>query len=228
MKDLYVIVEGETEYAFVNKLLIPYWFQCGLHTNIQAILLKMKGGGHGFNNIEHFKNTIKPILYYKNEPIITTLIDHYGINSEQKLPNYKLCATETDIEKRLLCLENQLFEIVQMIKPYHFFIPNIIKHEMETLMFADPERGFELEDEKIRLEITKIANQFECVEDINHTPQGAPSKRLCKIYEHFGKKYRKINDCVDVLELTSMDIILAKCPRFNVWVKKIIDIVNVV
>ena len=54
MKQLYIIVEGPTEEEFVKRILIPYFTTNGLHTNIQPILVSMKGCGHGFNNIEHF------------------------------------------------------------------------------------------------------------------------------------------------------------------------------
>lgn len=88
MRHLYIIVEGETELEFVNRMLIPYLVNGGLKTHIQGLPIDMKGGGHGFNNIEHFKKTIRPLLYNENVPFITTMIDHYGINSERKLPNY--------------------------------------------------------------------------------------------------------------------------------------------
>lgn len=76
MKHLYIIVEGETELEFIKRILIPYFSNKGITTNMQAIAISIKGGGHGYNNIEHFKNTIEPLLSYKNAPIITTMIDY--------------------------------------------------------------------------------------------------------------------------------------------------------
>jgi hypothetical protein len=182
----------------------------------------MKGGGHGFNNIEHLKKTIKPLLFNENEPIITTIIDHYGINSEKKLPNYLNCITETEVEKRIACMEQSLLDAVNSIKEYPYFIPNILRHEMETLLFANPEEGFDLEDEAIKNDVLAIYNQFPNIEDINSTPQGAPSKRLKVIYENHNQRYNKVSLGVDIVELTGIDTILQKCPRFKAWVDKII------
>jgi hypothetical protein len=135
MKHLYIIVEGQTEAEFVERLLIPYLSNQGLYTNIQPIKITMSGGGHGFNNIEHFGNTIKPIMYYKDEPIITTMIDYSGINSEKKMPNYLNCIKNGDIEQRILCMEESLKNYVNAIKPYSNFMPNILRHELKRYYF---------------------------------------------------------------------------------------------
>jgi transposase len=224
MKHLYIIVEGKTELEFVNRLLIPFLITKGVKTHIQGLQIVMKGGGHGFNNIEHFKKTIRPLLSYENSPFITTMIDHYGIDSERKLPNYTHCIKEIDVEKRIICMENALNQAVQSIKPYDLFIPNILRHEMETLLFAHPQTGFDLEDDKIKKAVLDVCQQYPNIEDINSTPHGAPSKRLEKIFEGHGKKYNKGADAVDIAELTGIDIILEKCPRFKRWVEKIIEI----
>jgi Domain of unknown function (DUF4276) len=225
MKHLYIIVEGMTELEFVNRLLIPFFVKSGLHTHIQGVPIDMKGGGHGFNNIEHFKRTIRPLLQNTNEPIITTMIDHYGINSEKKLPNYDNCIKKAEVAKRIECMEDSLKQIVDEIKPYPCFIPNIIQHEMETLLFADPKEGFYLEDNKIKKAVVSISEAYPNIEDINSTPQGAPSKRLDAIYKASGKKYNKIVDGVDIAELIGIPTILEKCPRFRAWVENIIQIV---
>lgn len=223
MKHLYIIVEGKTELEFVNRLLIPYLVSRGLKTHIQGLPIDMKGGGHGFNNIEHFKKTIRPLLSHENAPFITTMIDHYGINSEKKLPNYLNCIKEIDVEKRIVCMENSLNQAVQSIKNYDFFMPNIMRHEMETLLFAHPESGFDLESDKIKQGVLDICAQFPNIEDINSTPQGAPSKRLEKVFEKFGKKYNKGADAVDIAELSGIKIILEKCPRFKHWIEQLIE-----
>jgi hypothetical protein len=227
MKHLYIVVEGETELEFVNRLLIPYLISRGLNTNLQGLMITFKGGGHGFNNIEHLKKTIEPLLYYENQPIITTMIDYYGINSEQKLPNYTNCVKEQDIEQRILCMEKSLSIAIQEIRPeYRFFIPNIVRHEMETLLFADPKKGFDLEDEIIKQAILEVIKQYPNIEDINSNPETAPSKRLMQIYAANGKKYVKGADAIDIAELTGINIILEKCPRFKKWVELIIETLN--
>lgn len=225
MKRLILIVEGQTELEFVNQLLIPYFTKKGINTSMHAIMITMSGGGHGFNNIEHFGNTIKPVLHNSDEPIITTLIDHYGINSESKLPGYSECKEEKDINERLIKMETKLNDYVQGIKPYRNFIPYIQRHEMETLLFADPENGFGLEDEGIKNEVLNLCKTFDSIEDINDTPEGAPSKRLADIYSNHEKKYVKIIDGIEIAELTTIEKMIERSPRFKGWVERLMEAV---
>ncbi len=227
MKNLYVVVEGQTEVQFFNRLLKPYLIQKGLHRHIQAIPIEVKGGGHGFNNIQHFKNTIEPLLFKENT-IISTMIDHYGINSEQKLPNYENCLKQVASEDRIKCMENALLAEVKSIRnDCSHFIPNILRHEMETLFFADVENGFALEDDGIQKEVAEIAAQYPNIEDINNSPKTAPSKRLIAIYEKYGKKYKKITSGVDIIAInTGIEKMLEKSPRFKNWVENLIQAVT--
>ena len=221
MKALILLVEGETEQEFVNRILAPYLVSRGLNAEIRPIMIKMSGGGHGYNNILHLRNTIRPVLNRADQPIVTTLIDHYGINSERKLPGYAAITT-IDPEERIKQMEDILSSEIQKIKPYRFFIPYIQRHEFETLLFANPDKGFEYEDDKIKEDVIELCNQFDSIEDINCTPEGAPSKRIGRIYEAHKKKYNKVSDAVDIIELTGIEAVLEKCPRFKNWVEKLI------
>jgi hypothetical protein len=221
MKALIILVEGETEQEFVNRILAPYLVSRGLNTEIRPIMIEISGGGHGYNNIQHLKNTIRPVLNRTDQPIVTTLIDHYGINSERKLPGYTTITT-TDTEKRIHQMEGILQAEIQQIKPYRFFIPYIQRHEFETLLFSNPEVGFDLEYDRIKEDVIRLCSEFESIEDINCTPEGAPSKRLGRIYESQKRKYSKVSDAVDIIELTGIETVLEKCSRFKGWVEKLI------
>jgi hypothetical protein len=221
MKALIILVEGETEQEFINHILAPYLVSRGLNTEIRPIMIEISGGGHGYNNIQHLKNTIRPVLNRTDQPIVTTLIDHYGINSERKLPGYTTITT-TDTEERIHQMEDILHAEIQKIKPYRFFIPYIQRHEFETLLFSDPEVGFDLEHDRIKEDVIRLCSQFGNIEDINCTPEGAPSKRIGRIYESHKKKYSKVSDAVDIIELIGIETVLAKCPRFKGWVEKLI------
>lgn len=227
MKSLIFVVEGETEEEFVNRLLAPYLIEFeGLNTEIRAVLIEMSGGGHGYSNIEHLKNTIQPLLHKVPEPVITTFIDYYGINSERKMPGYTSIVTG-DAERRIAHMQETLNEEVQKIKSYRYFIPYIQQHEMETLLFVNPEEGFDLEDKKIKDEVVVLCGQFESIEDINCTPTGAPSKRLEQIYQKHHKKYNKVVDAVDIIELSGgIPAVLSKCPRFAKWITRVVSMVK--
>ncbi|WP_309608104.1 DUF4276 family protein [Flavobacterium sp.] len=226
MKHLYIIVEGPTELEFINRILIPYFNSKGITSHIQGITITMSGGGHGFNNIKHFENTIKPVLNYNNEPFITTLIDYFKLNSETKLPGFLESSNMSQTDKKLEYLESKLNDVVQKIKFYNYFIPYIQKHEMETLMFANPEEGFSLENDKIKKAIIEVCKQYANIEDINGSELGAPSKRLEAIYKANNKIYDKIIDGIDIVEFSGIENIIEKCPRFKNWIESLVSLLK--
>lgn len=226
MKTLIFLVEGETEQEFVNRILAPYLIEVkGLNTDIRPIMIEKSGGGHGYSNIEHLKNTILPFLHSDSEPVITTMIDHYGINSERKMPGYNSIIS-SNVEERISAMEAILHEEIMKLKPYRFFIPYIQQHELETLLFANPKEGFALEDERIMNDVIALRNEHDSIEDINHTPEGAPSKRLTKIYEQHKQRYSKVIEAVDIIELGGgIAPILEGCPRFVRWIERVVEMV---
>ncbi len=227
MRSLIFIVEGETEWEFVKKIIIPYLVENrGVNAGMDIVMVTKGGGGHGYSNIDHFKNTVLPIMNRSDEPIITTLLDHYGINSEQKLPGFSACVKFSNVNERISKMESCLNDCLQSWKSYRFFIPYIQRHEMETLLLANPEEGFYMDGEKITNDVISLCNEFESIEDINCTPQGAPSKRLEAIYSRHSKKYNKGVDATDIAIMTGIEAMLDKCPRFKNWLDKLVETVS--
>jgi hypothetical protein len=97
-------------------------------------------------------------------------------------------------------------------------IPYIQRHELEALMFSG-RAGFELviDDEGKLREIDRIIEEYPNPEDINNNPTTAPSKRMIRI---FG--YDKTVDGEMILEMLGIESLLDKCPRFKVWIDKLV------
>lgn len=211
----------KTELEFVNRILVPYFHSQNEFGHFQAIQIKKSGGGHGFDNIEHFKNTISPLkskLSFNNNIIITTLLDYYGINSDKKVPNYSTHIKLNNVDKIIDSLEFELKKVVEEICPNNNFIPYIQKHEIETFLFANPIASFKFENNKIGLAIQEIKNQYTDIEDINSSLHTAPSKRISKVFEENNSKYNKASDAVEMMELAGIDSILNQCTRFKKWI----------
>lgn len=99
------------------------------------------------------------------------------------------------------------------------FIPYIQLHEFEALLFAS-NKGFEtFFTEKQKEKTLQIINSYDNPEDINTTPEGAPSKRIITIKDDYDK----------VLEgnLIALEVgfakIIEKCPRFKAWIERLIE-----
>lgn len=85
-------------------------------------------------------------------------------------------------------------------------------------MFSDPS-GFELvvDDRKKLKKIDLIIQEYPNPEDINNSPETAPSKRLFNIFN-----YDKTGDGELIFEMIGMDDIVNKCPRFSSWINKLV------
>lgn len=209
MKRLVFLVEGDTEIIFVEKYIIPYLYNKGFVNpmNVQKIITNRKLHKKGGNvNYQFLKNDIQRVLAQGNV-IITTFLDFFRLPTS--FPGYS--ANVADIEKIEFAVFADLGENSSVI-------PYIQKHEMEALMFSSME-GFEfIIDEEDQIDkLTAIMDQYTNPEDINSTPQGAPSKRLENIF-----KYDKVVDGELILGELGIELILEKCPRFATWMNKVV------
>ncbi|WPR77953.1 DUF4276 family protein [Algoriphagus sp. NG3] len=98
-------------------------------------------------------------------------------------------------------------------------IPYIQKHEFEALLFSNFS-GFEIviDTENQLKEIQSILDAYPNPEDINNSPQTAPSKRLESIFN-----YDKTFHSELILDEVNMEDITQKCPRFREWIDSIVE-----
>ena len=75
MKRLVFIVEGETEEAFVNTILRPYFQGCGLYNPVQCFKIKhTQGGMHKYSYVRNdVLNTIYEPNYEENSYLCTRI-----------------------------------------------------------------------------------------------------------------------------------------------------------
>ena len=213
MKRLVFIVEGDTEVIFINDVVIPYLYSLGFKNpmNAQTIITNRKQHKKGgVINYEYLKNDINRVLAQGNV-IITTFIDFFRLPTN--FPNFN-----TD--------SNLIHEIEEGISSDFGsngnLIPYIQRHELEALMFTKKD-GFELvidEEDKLIL-IENIIEEYPNPEDINSNPEKAPSKRLENIF-----KYDKVADSELIFGMLDIHTIIEKCPRFNIWINNIINILS--
>ncbi len=218
MKRIIVICEGQTEQQFCNDVLQPYFSKKNIYIDNPTI----KKTGGGIVNWEALKNQIKNHLKNESKAIVTTLIDFYGIHEHHNYPNWSAAKKETSKSLGITNIENGMLKDIDS-SLNNRFIPYVQLHEFEALLFSDINvyhNNFEANeflDYNYLIEtITKNPNP----EDINDSPETAPSKRLSKII----KGYFSNNENTKVLygSLLAQEIglqnIREKCPRFNNWI----------
>lgn len=211
MKRLYIVVEGQTEEEFVKGIIAPYLRRYGIVDVTPTLIRTSKRGRGGFVNYEHLKNDVKRLLYSsKTDFIVSMFVDFFRC---PELPHKEQYENESDhvarVEKMEKCIEQDIND--------HRFIPYIQLHEFEALLFSSNDGFGEYFSDKEENETKQIVAQFQNPEDINSSPDKAPSKRLLAIKDD----YDKVNDGNLIALVVGIDKMLEKCPRFRAWIDKL-------
>lgn len=213
MKRLYIIVEGQTEQEFVNSLIAPYLQKRGIY-NVTPILIRTsKTGRGGFSNYQYLRNDIRRLLQSEKEDFIVTMfVDFFRCPEVPGKEKWSSIANHTrQAEEMEKCIGEDIGDVR--------FIPYIQLHEFEALLFAS-NKGFETYLSQEEADKTQeIINNFNNPEEINSSPQGAPSKRLLAIKPDYDKV---LEGNLIALE-TGIGDILNKCPRFKNWIDKLTE-----
>lgn len=215
MKELIIICEGKSELMFCDEVLKSHFYALGIA--IEYPLIAHSGGG--IVRWEFLKKEIELHYNTKNDRFITTFIDYYGLYDRHLFPEWNTAHLEMDKNKRMAILEKGMIDDVSVaVKPK--FIPNILLHEFETLIFSDYTvfNRFYAPNE---FKISGLANLAAlCAidpETINNGLTSAPSKRLIANIQ----SYDKVNDGIELAKLIGLPAIRLKCPRFNAWITKL-------
>lgn len=215
-KRLYIIVEGQTEQEFVFDLLAPFFLKYGIYV-YPVMIQTSKGHKGGFVNYQHLKNDINRLLKSQGEDIVvTTFVDFFRC---PELPDKESWCNISDHGLKVAEMENAIKRDIDDRR----FYPYIQLHEFETVLFSS-EIGFNIyNDDAISQKIHQIILSYPNPEDINSTPEGAPSKRILKIIPNYDKV---MNGIIIALEI-GLDTIMEKCPRFRNWVNTLVRLCKV-
>ena len=214
MKRLYIVVEGATEEAFVKTVLLPYFVSCAIYDVTPIKIATSKSQKGGFVNYLHLKNLLIPLLKSQGDDIVvTTFVDFFRIPTN--MPQYDQCMSAQSNKERVIELERCLYKDIDDRR----FVPYIQLHEFEALLFSSND-GFKKYFTEEQAEKTLIiVDDFDNPEDINSSPEKAPSKRILAIKYNYNKP---LESNLIALEI-GINKILERCPRFASWVSDLID-----
>ncbi len=198
-----VVCEGQTEETFIKEVLAQYF-------NSQEIAFNPinLGGLNKKGQFHKFKRRIQNLCRRDSSAWVTTMVDYYGFPVE--LPG-KSTPGSPKIKAKAL-MENFKEEIGE-----NNFIPYIVLHEFEALLFSKPDAFSSWFPEDEVNELIKVRNNFESPELINDHSETAPSKRIlnnCKNYDKI------VHGTLISLEIT-LETIRKECPQFNDWIKQL-------
>jgi len=217
-KRLYVYCEGQTEEAFVNRVLYPYLQSMGVDTT--PLLCdpggtsrrKYKGGVSSYGKIK--KELIKHCGDHRNE-MITTMFDLYAFPPDTPGIDNNI----SDIYEKAEHIEKAIMDDIDNWYDNMFF--NLVLHEFEGLLFSDVSAFEDVDgaDSETIADLRDIRASVKTPEHINGSTATAPSKRI----EGAIPGYSKVVDGVDVAEEIGIDKISSECKHFERWIAKITD-----
>ena len=161
---------------------------------------------------ERLKNKILPLLREGDAPIVSTLIDFFRCPDT---PGKEVWGKVINHYDQVWLREQ---EIGRDIGSRHF-IPYIQLHEFEALLFSS-DVGFKgLFSPKESDKLSKIVGDYPNPEEINSSPESAPSKRILAIVP----TYDKVLGGDLIANAIGIGTILERCPRFRAWVESLVS-----
>ena len=211
-KRLFILVEGQSEEAFVNELLSPYFVLNGIY-DVNPVLIKTSEGHKGgFVNYNHLKHDLHRLLRSQGQDVIvTTFVDFFRC---PELPRQDYINSLPSDNEKVMAMEDAILNDINDWR----FIPYIQMHEFEALLFSSAAGFKKYFNDDISNKIQNIIDSFENPEDINSSPMTAPSKRIIGIIRDYNKV---LYGNLVALEI-GLPIMLEKCHRFRRWIEVLI------
>lgn len=196
---LAIVVEGETEEEFVNKLLSPYLYTHGVWANPHPL------GG----NVTVERLGSEMAMYFWSYDRVTSLVDFYGFRNKGQVSREALevrIFQQVDAQIKVSWDQTRVFPYVQ-------------QHEFEALLFSDVTVFEELIDRPPNLiqKLEAIRSNVSTPEDINDGRDTHPSKRISNLIPTYQK--RVVGPYL--AEILGLSVIRSACPRFGKWIDRL-------
>lgn len=98
------------------------------------------------------------------------------------------------------------------------FIPYLMIHEFEAMLFSDSERFAEgIGQPKLAPKFQGIRDKFGCPEEIDDSPQTAPPKRFASLVSGYQTPFMGTLASLEI----GLTAIRSACPHFRSWLKRL-------
>ena len=213
MTRVYMLVEGQTEEAFVRELLEPHYARLGLYL-FPIIVRTSPGYKGGVVSYAKIKPQIQRLSRQDEGAFVTTLFDLYALPQDFPGKADTAYPTAGTGQQKAEFLEAQLAQDIAQSN----FIPNLMVHEFEALLFVDTRKFSEwVDSHSIVISLGDQAKKYETPEHINDSPQKAPSKRILAAMPNYQKTFHGPLIACEI----GLDAMRGACPHFNEWLVKL-------
>lgn len=207
MSRVYLLVEGQTEETFVRELLQPHYIRIGLYL---TPIIVSTGRGHkgGLVSYAKIKPQIERLCKQDGDAHVSTMFDLYALPSDFPGKSDPAWPQHGSGHQKADFIEARMAQDIGQGN----FIPNIMVHEYEALLFVQPERFSDWADPHV-VDSLIAARRANAPEDINDDPRTAPSKRILAAMPGYQKPVHGPLLACDI----GLDAMRADCPHFDGW-----------
>ncbi len=220
MARLIVLVEGSTEEGFVNQVLASHLYMRGY----EVVSARRLGLGHHRGGIIGWPSARRDILRHLRQDrtwLVTTMVDYYGLpaGEAQGWPG-RADANRLAFPQKAVGVQEAIRAEIAAEMGSSFdesrFLPFVVMHEFEGLLFSDCNRFAEaIYQPALAAALQAIRDQFATPEEIDESPQSAPSKRVEALVPGYEKP---LLGTLAALEI-GLERIRAECPHFRAWLE---------
>ncbi len=217
-----VHVEGPTEEQFVNELLASHLYGQGF----SSIWPRLYGSGRKRGRGTSWPAVRREIVHHMREDkaiIATTMADYYGMpKSGPKAWPGRATAAALPFPQRAKAVEDALSADIENAMGCRFdrcrFIPFVMRHEFEALLFSDCERfAIGIDRPELADSFQEIRDAFPSPEAIDDSPVTAPSKQIEALVPGYEKP---LLGALAALEI-GLETMRAECPHFDCWISRL-------
>lgn len=211
MNRLLLLVEGATEEEFVNSVLREHLWTFDVDTSATQVCTRRidgrrvhRGGGKNYDSI---RDDLLRLLGSRPDAV-STMLDYYALPTN--FPG-RADVPAPPAPNRVAHLERAFGQDISDRR----FIPNLIVHEFEALLFTAPEQLKPLFTKPTdRTHLDKLLASVASPEEINDGEQTAPSKRVLSWIPDYQKAFHG----PAILKQVGLARIRVQCPHFDAWV----------
>ena len=223
-----IVAEGPSEQQFIANILVPYLQKAsGGNLFAQAIVVKTSvaangkarfgGGGWYSRKGTDYDSLIRMLLAQPQWQGVSTMIDYYGFPQD-------FIRKAGLVNPRCEDIEDNLLEYYRNREQPGKWLPFVVKHEFESLVIAAALHGKStvFSNAQVR-QMAGWRDSSGGVEEINDSPQTAPSKRIIQLKESTPVPYSKVRDTKEVFDHASIEAVMDECPHFAGWVANLLS-----
>ena len=225
MTRLLVHVEGQTEETFVNEALAPHLYQHGLNP-VSARLIGNARQRSQRGGIKPWPAACRDIVAHLREDhqcVATIMVDYYGMPraGSRGWPG-RSQAANLPFPEKAKTIQDQLQGAIREVMGPGFddrcFIPYVMMHEFEAMLFCDCERFAKaIGSPELAIPLQEIRDQFDSPEEIDDSPDTAQSRRIARLIPGYQKP---LMGNLVALEI-GLDAIRSECPNFRCWLERL-------